>query len=77
MRTRPEGTNPDGLLQSTVADLKQAVPALLVITDVAMDPYSSDGHDGLVVDGEIVNDASVDILCGMAVDPGGGGAPTW
>ena len=51
-----EGANPDGLLQLTVADLKQAVPDMLVITDVAMDPYSSDGHDGLVVDGEIVND---------------------
>ena len=41
--------------------IKQAVPELLVITDVAMDPYSSDGHDGLVVEGEIDNDASVDI----------------
>jgi porphobilinogen synthase len=69
-----EGANPEGLLQLTVADLKQAVPDLLVITDVAMDPYSSDGHDGLVVDGEIVNDPSVDILCGMAVTQAEAGA---
>ncbi len=69
-----EGANPDGLLQSTVSDLKQAVPELLVITDVAMDPYSSDGHDGLVVDGTVVNDPSVDILCGMAVTQAEAGA---
>lgn len=69
-----EGANPDGLLQSAVSDLKQAVPELLVITDVAMDPYSSDGHDGLVVDGTVVNDPSVDILCGMAVTQAEAGA---
>ena len=69
-----ESANPDGLLQRTVRDLKQALPELLVITDVAMDPYSSDGHDGLVVDGRIVNDESVDILCEMAVAQAQAGA---
>ena len=69
-----ESANPDGLLQRTVRDLKDALPDLLVITDVAMDPYSSDGHDGLVVDGKIVNDESVDILCDMALAQAQAGA---
>src|SRR5688572_2148042 len=45
-----ESTNPEGLLQRAVRELKDALPELLVITDVAMDPYSTDGHDGLVED---------------------------
>lgn len=69
-----ESANPDGLLQRTVRELKQALPELIVITDVAMDPYSSDGHDGLVEDGKIVNDASIDILCEMAVAQAEAGA---
>ncbi len=62
-----ESLNPKGLLQSTVKAIKDAVPEITVITDVAMDPYSSDGHDGYVENGEIVNDRTVDILCAMAV----------
>lgn len=69
-----ESTNPDGLLQQAVRALKQEVPGLLVITDVAMDPYSSDGHDGLVVDGEIVNDETLPILAAMAVSQADAGA---
>ena len=69
-----ESANPDGLLQRTVRELKEALPELLVITDVAMDPYSSDGHDGLVEDGKVVNDASIDILCDMAVAQAQAGA---
>ena len=69
-----ESANPDGLLQRTVRELKEALPELLVITDVAMDPYSSDGHDGLVEDGKIVNDASIDILCDMALAQAQAGA---
>lgn len=69
-----ESANPDGLLQRTVRELKQALPEMIVITDVAMDPYSSDGHDGLVEDGKIVNDASIDILCDMAVAQAEAGA---
>ena len=69
-----ESTNTDGLLQRTVADLKAAVPDLLVITDVAMDPYSSDGHDGVVRDGEIVNDETLPILAAMAVSQARAGA---
>lgn len=69
-----ESTNPDGLLQRTVKALKDALPDLAVITDVAMDPYSSDGHDGYVEDGEIVNDITLDILAGMAVAQAQAGA---
>ncbi|MCU0228338.1 MAG: porphobilinogen synthase [Bryobacterales bacterium] len=69
-----ECKNPDGLLQRTVKALKDALPALAVITDVAMDPYSSDGHDGLVKDGEIVNDETVEILAEMAVAQAAAGA---
>lgn len=62
-----EAGNPEGLIPRAVQALKQAVPSLCVQTDVALDPYSADGHDGLVVEGEIVNDESVDALCRMAL----------
>ena len=45
-----ESLNPDGLLQRAIKELKQKVPELVVITDVALDPYYSDGHDGLIQD---------------------------
>ncbi|HTL11417.1 MAG TPA: porphobilinogen synthase [Bdellovibrionota bacterium] len=69
-----ESTNPDGLLQTTVKRLKDALPELVVITDVAMDPYSSDGHDGLVKGGKIVNDPTLPILAEMAVSQAKAGA---
>ncbi len=69
-----ESTNPDGLTQRCVRTLKAALPDLAVITDVAMDPYSSDGHDGLVQDGRIVNDATLPILAAMAVAQARAGA---
>jgi porphobilinogen synthase len=69
-----ESANPDGLLPRTVRDLKSAAPDLCVITDVAMDPYSADGHDGLVVDGEIANDETLPILAAMAVAQADAGA---
>ncbi len=69
-----ESLNPNGLLPTTVRALKDALPELAVITDVAMDPYSSDGHDGFVEKGQIVNDRSVEILCGMALAQAGAGA---
>lgn len=62
-----EAMNRDGLLPRAVRELKNAVPEMLVITDVAMDPYSSDGHDGLVQDGKILNDESLPILADMAL----------
>ena len=62
-----ESTNPDGLLQRTLRRLKAEVPDMLLITDVAMDPYSSDGHDGYLKDGLIDNDITLKILGDMAV----------
>ena len=73
-RTATESTNPGGLLQRAVRALKERVPGLVVITDVAMDPYSSDGHDGLVSDGEILNDETLPILAAMAVAQAEAGA---
>ena len=69
-----ESTNSAGLLQRTVRALKAAVPGLLVITDVALDPYSSDGHDGVLIDGRIDNDVTVPILAEMAVAQARAGA---
>jgi porphobilinogen synthase len=65
--TASESWNREGLLQRTVKKLKEALPELLVITDVAMDPYSSDGHDGFVSDGQILNDPTLEILARMAL----------
>ena len=60
--------NPDGLVPRTIKALKAACPTLAVITDVALDPYNSDGHDGLVAeDGRILNDETVDMLCEQAL----------
>ena len=67
-------TSDDGLLQNTIRDLKNAIPELTVITDVAMDPYSSDGHDGLVYGGRILNDESLPILAAMALAQARAGA---
>ena len=69
-----ESLNPNGLLQRTVRALKDALPDLVVITDVAMDPYSSDGHDGYLEDGQIINDVSLEILASMAVAQAQAGA---
>ena len=62
-----ESINPNGLLQRTVRLLKSSVPAITVVTDVAMDPYSIDGHDGLVENGRILNDPTLEILAKMAL----------
>ncbi|WP_445665272.1 porphobilinogen synthase [Fodinibius sp. AD559] len=62
-----EALNPDGLMQRAVRAIKEEFPEMLVMTDIAMDPYSSYGHDGIVEDGEILNDESVEVLSKMAV----------
>ena len=64
----------DGLVQRAIRTIKSAVPDLCVQTDVALDPYTTHGHDGLVIDGEIVNDESVDVLCKMALSHAEAGA---
>jgi porphobilinogen synthase len=63
-----EALNPDNLLCRTVRAIKAALPQACVITDIALDPYSSHGHDGLVSDqGVVLNDETVDVLAAMAV----------
>ncbi len=69
-----ESANPEGLLQRTVQALVGAVPELTVITDVALDPYSSDGHDGVVIDGRIDDEATLPLLAAMAVAQARAGA---
>ena len=69
-----ESLNPKGLLQRAVKELKKVIPRMLVITDVALDPYSNDGHDGLVQDGKILNDETLPLLAGMAVAQAEAGA---
>ncbi|MDB6139463.1 MAG: Porphobilinogen synthase [Verrucomicrobiaceae bacterium] len=60
--------NPEGLVPRAIQALKAAHPTLMVITDVALDPYNSDGHDGLVSgDGRILNDETVKVLCDQAL----------
>ncbi|HYP87352.1 MAG TPA: porphobilinogen synthase [Polyangiaceae bacterium] len=69
-----ESINPQGLMQRAIRALKRAVPELMVCTDVALDPYSSDGHDGVVIDGRIENDVTLPILAAMAVSHAEAGA---
>ncbi|NKI26752.1 porphobilinogen synthase [Arenibacter sp. 6A1] len=69
-----EAVNPKGLMQRAIQTVKNACPEMLVMTDVALDPYSSYGHDGIVEDGEIVNDDSVEVLTAMSVSHAEAGA---
>ncbi len=75
-RLARESTNLNGLYLKAVADIKRQFPEVVIMTDVAMDPYSSDGHDGVVdVDsGEILNDASLEVLGQMALAQARAGA---
>jgi porphobilinogen synthase len=67
-RGAEEAWNPEGLVPDTVRAIKRAFPGVAVVTDVALDPYNSDGHDGLVSDeGTILNDATVEVLCRQAL----------
>ena len=73
-RDAAESFNPDGLVPRAIRALKKAHPDLVVMTDVALDPYNLDGHDGLVENGEIVNDATVEVLCRQALTQAEAGA---
>ena len=72
--TGKESWNPNGLMQRSIKAIKDAVPEMVVMTDVALDPYSSYGHDGIVVDGEIVNDPTVEALVKMSLSHAKAGA---
>ena len=69
-----EAWDPENLSNRATRAVKDAVPDILVMTDVALDPYNASGHDGIVVDGEIVNDASVEALTKMALAQAAAGA---
>ncbi|MEZ4968274.1 MAG: porphobilinogen synthase [Flavobacteriaceae bacterium] len=69
-----EAVNPKGLMQRAIKTVKNACPEMLVMTDVALDPYSSYGHDGIVADGQIVNDDTVEVLAHMSVSHAQAGA---
>src|SRR5215213_6325466 len=69
-----EAFNPNGLMQRSIKAIKDACPGMLVMTDVALDPFSSYGHDGIVEGTEIVNDATVEVLAKMSVSHAHAGA---
>ncbi|HEX9959151.1 MAG TPA: porphobilinogen synthase [Fibrella sp.] len=73
-RYATESHNPDGLYLQTVRAIKEKYPDAMVMTDVAMDPYSSDGHDGIVESGQILNDETLEVLGRMAVAQAQAGA---
>ena len=69
-----EALNPEGLMQRAINTVKEAAPEMVVMTDVALDPYSSFGHDGIVEGGKIVNDSTVKVLSKMALSHAQAGA---
>ncbi|MBI1766816.1 MAG: porphobilinogen synthase [Bacteroidetes bacterium] len=69
-----EALNPQGLMQRAVRFIKDIDPEMIVMTDVALDPYSSYGHDGIVSGQEIVNDATVEVLAAISLTHGQAGA---
>ncbi|MEJ7767310.1 MAG: porphobilinogen synthase [Chitinophagaceae bacterium] len=69
-----EAVNPTGLMQRSIRAIKDACPEMLVMTDVALDPFSTYGHDGIVEGSEIVNDATVEVLARMSVSHAEAGA---
>lgn len=69
-----EALNPEGLMQRAIKTVKEAAPEMVVMTDVALDPYSSFGHDGIVEGGKIVNDSTVKVLSKMALSHAQAGA---
>ena len=69
-----EAINPNGLMQRAIKTVKDAVPGMLVMSDVALDPYSEYGHDGIVENGLIINDDTLDILAEMSLSHAQAGA---
>ena len=69
-----EAYNPDGIIQRAIREIKNAVPELVVITDVCIDEYTDHGHCGVVEDGQILNDATLELLSKMALTHAEAGA---
>jgi len=69
-----EAWNPDNLSNTATRAIKDAVPDIAIMTDVALDPYNSMGHDGFVVDGKIINDETVEALVKQALSQARAGA---
>ncbi|MFC2967437.1 porphobilinogen synthase [Acidimangrovimonas pyrenivorans] len=72
--TCEEAWNPDNLSNRAIRAIKAAVPEIAVMTDIALDPYNANGHDGIVRNGEILNDESVEALVRMAMAQADAGA---
>ncbi|MDR5591435.1 porphobilinogen synthase [Christiangramia sp. SM2212] len=69
-----EAINPEGLMQRAVKTVKNAVPDMIVMTDVALDPYSQYGHDGIIDDGKVLNDDTSAVLAEMSLSHAKAGA---
>ena len=69
-----EALNPNGLMQRAIKTVKNACPQMLVMTDIALDPFSSYGHDGIVAEGQILNDETAEVLAEMSVSHAQAGA---
>ena len=69
-----EAINPNGLMQRAIKTIKNSVPEMVIITDVALDPYSIYGHDGIVKNNKILNDSTNDVLSKMALSHAESGA---
>ncbi len=72
--TGKEAWNPNGLMQRAIRAIKTACPEMIVMPDVALDPYSIYGHDGIIENGDVANDATNDALVKMAVSHAQAGA---
>lgn len=72
--TGKEAWNPNGLMQQAIRAIKKACPEMIVMPDVALDPYSVYGHDGIIENGDVANDATNDALVKMAVSHAQAGA---
>ena len=72
--TGKEAWNPNGLMQQAIRAIKAACPEMVVMPDVALDPYSIYGHDGIIENGDVTNDATNDALVKMAVSHAQAGA---
>lgn len=72
--TGKEAWNKDGLMQRTIREIRNAVPEMVIMPDVALDPYSVYGHDGIITNGQIDNDATNEALAMMSVSHAEAGA---